>query len=69
MIRFEDMLQPVLIEHGIAADRLNRELVDIMMNCYFQGFKDCDTAQAVGRSYNLDEVKTNLFKNKESFEV
>jgi len=69
MIRFEDVVQKIVIEHGIASDRLNKELVEAMLNAYFTGFKDCDTAVAVGKKYSLDEVKKNIFKYKESYEV
>ena len=69
MIRFEDILQKVVIEHGVASERLNRDLTNMMCEMYMQGFRDCDHANSVGTSYNVDEVKNKVFKLKESFEV
>lgn len=69
MIRFEDKVNKLVIEHGIAADRLNKDLINLLTEIYLQGFHDCHYHHYLKKDYILSEVVTKVNKTKESYEV
>jgi len=69
MIRFEDEVQRVVVKEGIASDRTNKVLEEVLINIYYQGFCDCAKLNEVELDYDLDDVRKHLLRTRESYEV
>ena len=67
MISFEQEVQKIVIEHGVAADRLNKALNNLCMEMYLHGFRDCDVLHKEGTEYNMSEVTKKVTKTMESY--
>lgn len=42
MISFADRVEAALIPHGVAADRLNKDVTNMLMEVYIEGLRDWD---------------------------
>lgn len=57
-----------MIEHGVAAERLNKDLINLCIELYLKGFHDCDYLNYTKKEYSLNEVVKIVNKTKENYE-
>lgn len=62
---FSDMLQKVIVDLGIASDRVNKVLEKLLADTYIQGFKDC--ADFLEKEIDIEKIECFVRKNKETF--
>ena len=69
MIRFEDEVQRIVVEEGIASERTNKALEDALIGVYLMGFFDCHNCNSQGVQYSPTEVQKQVTRTRESYEV